>query len=278
MQKLRAIFGGFSPIAITALVSVLLLCTVSVARVVGSLSPAPEVTSTVADAAETTLEQVPEDTPEWQQEALLLGLTSDTDAPFATTTDHLSMIGPMIMGEIVGSYAAIRQGGEYSKQDLQTAGQKIAQYMKAVVSYQAFENTDFKTTDDTSTERVRAYRDQLQLALAPLTTIPGAEYEIYAKYDQSNDTKYLQQLKDAANAYRTAAESASTISVPRDAVNFHRDILNSLRAFSSVLDGLASHADDPFASIALMNTYTEKEQGIYDSYNRMRAYYANKSL
>jgi hypothetical protein len=276
VQKLRAIFGGFSPIAITALVSILLLCTVLLARAVSMLTP--DVAPPVAAASEELAPESIEPTPEWQQEALLLGLSDGTDALAATSTDHLSMIGPMIMGEIVGSYAAIRERGNYTKQDLQAAAQKIAQYMKAVVSYDTFDNGDFRTTDDTSTERVRAYRDSLQQTLAPLSTIPGAEYEIYAKYDQTNDPEYLAQLKNAANLYRTAADNASAISVPSDAVNFHRDVLNSLRAFSSVLDGLVDHADDPFASIALMNTYTEKEQAIYDSYNRMRTYYAHKNL
>ncbi len=276
MQKLRAIFSDASPIAITALISVLLLTSVTVARTVAYFHPDSAPATVVA--TEQSQEPAPEQTPEWQQQALLLGLTSETDANAATSTDHLSMIGPMIMGELIGSYNAVRANGDYTKDDLRRAAEKIAPYVKAAVSYEAFQNSDFVTTADASTERVRVYRDELQKVLEPLASIPGAEYEIYGRYVETSDEKYLTQLKDAADTYRSVAQNASMIPIPSDAVNYHREVLNSLRAFSSVLDGLADHADDPYASIALLRTYNEKEKEIYDSYNRMRSYYAKKAL
>ena len=131
---------------------------------------------------------------------------------------------------------------------------------------------------DSSIDRVRSYRDDLQAALKPLSSIPSAEYVIYGHYVETSDPVYIQQLKDAAEAYRVSANNASRIVVPRDAINYHRDMLNSLRAFASVLDGLASHGDDPFASVALLRTYNEKEKGIFDAFDRMRAYYGKKEL
>lgn len=273
MQKLRAVLGGFSPIAVTALLSVLVLGGVSIARVVTMLRP-PVVEKNIAEAAAPE----PVNSAAWKQEMLLLGLSTDTDGDAATTTDHLAMIGPMIVGEILGSYDEIRANGDYTKDDLRNAAAKISVYMKAAVSYDAFENSDFTTDADVSTERVSIYRDELVRALAPIDRIPGAEYEIYGSYVETSDPKYLQQLKDASSAYRTAAESASHIKIPSDAINYHRELLNSLRAFSSVLEGLSDHANDPFASVALLRTYNEKEKEIKDSYARMRSYYTKKSL
>ncbi|MBP9757940.1 MAG: hypothetical protein KBD06_05035 [Candidatus Pacebacteria bacterium] len=277
MQKLRAVFGGFSPIAITAMLSVALLISVTTARVVIALRPASAETVPTALAALTASSS--EEILFAQQQMLLLGESDLTDMRATSTTDHLSLIGPMIAAEILGTYAQIRDSGEeYTKEDLRSAAAKIAEHMKAVVAYAPFDNSDFKTDSDSSTERVRSYRDDMVNALKPLSSIPSAEYVIYGHYVETSDPIYIQQLKDAAESYRQSANNAALIVVPRDAVNYHRDLLNSLRAFASVLDGLASHGDDPFASVALLRTYNDKEKGIYDAFDNMRAYYGKKEL
>lgn len=275
VQKLRAIFGGFSPIAVTALLSVIILGSVAIARTVAVLfPPAVQIASAEASAATST----PAVSPDALQELLLLGLATSTDAAAAAGTDHLSMIGPMVVGQILGTYNALRESGAYTTDDLRDAATEIAESMKAAVSYEPFENDDFKTSSDVSAERARSYRDDLQRTLAPLSAIPGAEYEIYGRYVETHDQTYLLQLKDAAHTYRTVANSAAALTIPRDAITEHRDLLNALRAFSSVLDGLTDHADDPYASVALLRTYTEKEQVLYEAFNHMRSYYAKKEL
>ena len=223
VQKLRAIFGGFSPIAVTALLSIVLLVSVTAVRVTLALRPAApqtpgaEVAAAGSPATGTDLDSFD------QQSMILLGQTDATDMDATTTTDHLSLIGPMIASEMLGSYARIRENGDdYTKEDLRNAAAKIAEHMKAAVAYDAFENTDFATDPDSSTGRVRTYRDELQTALKPLDAIPSAEYVIYGHYVETNDPKYLEQLKDAANAYRISADAASRVVVPRDALNYHR--------------------------------------------------------
>jgi hypothetical protein len=214
-----------------------------------------------------------------QQSMVLLGMSDSTDLDATTTNDHLSLIGPMIAGEMLGTYARILDSGQdYTKEDLREAAARIADRMKAAVAYDAFENSDFTVDPDSSTERVRVYRDQLQEAFKPLSSIPSAEYVIYGHYVETSDPKYLTQLRDAAAAYRASADAGAQIRVPQDAINYHRELLNSLRAFAAVLDGLVSHGDDPYASVALLRTYNEKEQGIYDSFDRMRSLFARKSL
>jgi hypothetical protein len=275
VQKLRAIIGGSSPIAATAFLSVLVLGGVSIARVVAHFNPAVAPIVTAA-AQETSV--TPELTVDQLQEMILLGLTDASDAPSATSTDHLAMIGPMVLGEIYGSYAALRESGDYTKEDLQAAAEQIAVSLKAAVAYDAFESTDFTADRDTSTARVRTYRDELLTALEPVSSVPEAEYVILGRYMETQDATYLAQLKEAARAYRAAAERASIIAVPKDAVELHRDTLNALQAFASVLDGISDHANDPFASIALLRTYAEKEAAIRTAYDHMRSYYVSKAL
>lgn len=260
----------------TAFLSVLILGGVSLSRAVAYFHPPADAVVAVAPAEDA--DDTPELTAEMLQEMILLGLTDASDAPAATSSDHLALIGPMVLGEIYGAYSALRETGDYTNEDLQAAAEQIAITLKAAVAYDTFENSDFTTDSDTSPARVRIYRDQLLVALEPVESIPEAEYMILGRYTETRDTKYLTQLRDAAAAYRAAAERGAIIAVPKDAVDTHRDILNALRAFASVLDGMAGHADDPFASIALLRSYTEKESGIRDAYERMRSYYASKAI
>ncbi len=276
MQKLRLLFSGLSPIAVTALLSVLVLAGVSIVRVITIMRP--PATPVVATAAAEAASSDPEVTADWVQELMLLGLIDASDAPAATSTDHLAMIGPMIMGEIYGSYSALKERGNYTKDDLQAAAARISESMKAAIAYEAFKTSDFTIDSDTSQKRVGAYRDELLVALAPISSIQEAEYVTLSRYVETKDPAYLSQLKDAARAYQAATERASIIIVPKDAVTYHRDVLNALRGFSAVLDGMTDHAEDPFASVALLRAYAEKEQGIKASYDQLRAYYANKAL
>ncbi len=260
----------------TALVSVLVLGGVSITRVI--LAFRPPVTPVVAVASAEAATDTEQLTAAWLQEMMLLGLTDVSDAPAATSSDHLAMIGPMVMGEIYGSYAAIRETGNYTKEDLQAAAEKISQSLKAAVAYDAFSAADFTTDSDTSKARVQKYRDELLVALEPISSIKEAEYVTLSRYTDSHDEAYLTQLKDAAAAYRAATERASIMIVPKDVVSEHRDVLNALRSFGAVLDGLTSYANDPFASIALLRTYAEKEQAIKNAYDALREYYADKGL
>lgn len=252
---------------------------VGAVRITLALRPTPTIEPKVASPS--TIGDAPVDDYDSfdQQSMMLLGMTGMSEMDATTTTDHLALIGPMVASEILGTYARIRERGDnYTNEDLQAAGEKIAKHMKAIVAYDAFENDDFTTGDDTTSAGVRVYRDNLVAALKPIDAIGSAEYVIYGHYMETSDPKYLKQLQDASAAYRAATDAASKITVPRDAVNYHRDLLNSLRAFGSVLDGLVTHGEDPFASAALLRTYTEKEQQIADAYNRMRAYYAKKEI
>jgi hypothetical protein len=121
------------------------------------------------------------------------------------------------------------------------------------------------------------YRDDLRTALAPLLKNTGSELEIYGKYIETSDPSYLEQLSAAAVNYRAAADNAAAVTVPNDAVNYHKDILNAMEEFAATLDQMAAHATDPLASAALLRTYNQAESDMYTSFNSLSLYYSQKT-
>ncbi len=272
MPTLRSVTGFSSPITITATLSIVLLVGVVGFRVYSVLHP--EVAE-VPNENRLSAEGIPD---EWRAELAKLGIVSDSPTTGSSTTDEISLIGPIIATQLLNSYEEIKAKGDYTQEDLRKAAEEIAVYMKADVTYKRYEAADFVTVADSSAERVRVYRDELQSILAPLSSIESAEYVIYARYEETKDPTYLVKLASAAEMYRTVAQAAADITVPRDAINPHTDLVNALQGFAAVLQGLSEHGDDPFASVALLRTYNEKEAGIYASFNGMRSYYGRKAI
>jgi len=214
---------------------------------------------------------------DWQQELVLLGLATTTSAPRATTTDHIAMIGPMVVAELVGRYAGLVDGGVYSPQTLQEAATTVSSHLRAVLAHKTYGAEEIKTDENVSYERMLQYRSDLREALLPLLQNTGSELEIYGKFVETGDPSYLAQLSAAAENYRRAAENAARITIPRDAMNYHLDILNAMQKFGATLDALSRHSDDALASAALLRTFNESEERMYRSFNALSAYYSQKS-
>ncbi len=271
--KLRLILSGSSPIARTALISLAALFIVGVSVLVGERSQStPPVSSAAAAAGPASLSA------EEQQQLLLLGFLQETDPSAPFSTDPISLIGPNITGQLFGKYASLREGGAYSKDDLRAAGEEIAKNVKAAVTHATYRASDFTIDTDVSPERVKRYQQELLTALDPINRIPSAEYEMYGRYIEDQDPAHLRSLEEAADTYRSAVSAAAKISVPLEAAETHAMTLNALLGFASTIEALAKHADDPFASIALLRTYTEKEGDIRESYTLLKMFYDSKLI
>lgn len=205
----------------------------------------------------------------------------DTAFPFtagegATSTDPLTSIGPAVMAHIESAYEQLQQAGVYSTSTAELVGQNLAPYVAAGVQYNAFTATDLKTDSDTSYARMLRYRDDLRTSLAPLLKNTQPEYEIFAYYVDTRDASYLRKLQGVAEDYRAAAAATAKVVVPKDAVSYHVAILNAMEQFAATLDALASHADDPFASVALLRGYNRAESDMLYSFNSLTTYYKTK--
>ena len=120
------------------------------------------------------------------------------------------------------------------------------------------------------------YRSDLQVSLAPLLKNSLPELTIFGMYTSTKDTKYLTQLKTIAQNYRDAAVATSKVVVPADAIPYQIDILNAMQEFGATLDQLTAHVDDPITTAALLRSYNQAEQDMFNSFNSLTTYYASK--
>lgn len=202
--------------------------------------------------------------------------STSSESAVVEDPDGLSNIAENVSGALLGSYAALAEGGTYTPEEGEKIAEDIAASLKASVSYPMYSAADLKTDSDTSYERMLAYRSDLRIALEPLLKNPGYELGIFANYIESREVRYLEELHATAANYRLAVEGAANIVVPVDASAEHVAILNALSEFGTIVDRLARYADDAFASAALLRTYQSSESNLLVSFNKLTEYYRSK--
>lgn len=257
----RTICGsaGFSPIFITAALSVLVLLAAIGWEVDRTIS-AQGGTPTAARAQQAA------DAPAYAQ----------LDPQTATSADPLDTLGPTVMQTLSESYAQLRNSGTYSSSTAVAIGTSLAPYLVAGAPYPAITVDDVRTDPDTSYQGMLRYRTDLRSSLAPLLNNTEPEYEIFAYYIQTKDASYLRKLRNVAEDYRAAASSTSLVVAPKDAASYHAAIVNAMQEFAATLDALAAHADDPYASAALLSGYNKAESTMLTSFNSLTTYYKSK--
>lgn len=212
----------------------------------------------------------------FQQELMLLGLATTSDPSASSDTDPSAMIGPVVVAQLIGQYAGLVETGTYTPEKGATAAGSIAPYVRAAISYKTYNAADIRTDVDTSYERMLRYRADLRDALAPLLQNTQQEFELYAKYVETSDPSYLDELSAAALNYRAAASNTASLVVPRDALNYHLDILNAMALFAATIEEMSDETADPFASAALLRSYNTAEQKMFVSFDSLSNYYGQK--
>jgi len=213
----------------------------------------------------------------WQQEMTILGIPANADPAATSSDDSIALIGPMVSAELAGEYAGLTAQGIFSTSTAQAAADQIAPNIRAVITYKTFAASDISVDSNTTYQRMLTYRADLRDSLAPLLKNTDAEFAIYGSYVETGDPSYLAQLSAAAQNYRTAADLTAKVVVPRDAVSYHVAILNAMEEFAAVLDAMTTHSADPVASAALLRSYDQAEQDMFDSFNALTTYYSSKT-
>lgn len=205
-------------------------------------------------------------------------LSSDPSATSSTPflESSTTPIGSAVLDGLVDKYFSLQQQGLYTPEVAAKTAEKMAQDLQAPLSFHTYKAEDIQTTSDTSYARMLAYRNDLQLSLAPLLKNTEAEYEVFAYYVSTKDRKNLEKLHAAAENYRTAAQATAHVIPPKDALPPHLAVLNSLEEFAAALDALAANADDPFAAVVLLRTYNQAEADVLTSFASLAKYYREK--
>ncbi len=235
------------------------------------VQPAVAEVDTVSGAA------IPATDASWQQELVLLGLATTSETSNASGEDPIAMIGPIVVAQLVGQYAGLVESGTYSEAAGDAVAESIARNVKAVISYKTYTSADVRTDTDISYNRMLEYRSDLRDALAPLLENTESELDIFARYVETSDEAHLKTLAEAAANYDKALTNAAAVVAPRDAINYHLDVLNALSLFDATLDAMAGNTLDEFATVALLRSYNTAEQKMFYAFDALGNYYGQKT-
>ena len=263
---------GVFHIGVLAALSSIVLVGISVSRAYHFAMNGNQISAVrVADSALNEKASTPYTSIDWQAPREGVESSSSVNDP-----DGISNIEDNVSRALLGSYATLSDTGFYTPQDGEKIANDIASSLRANVSYKTFVASDLSVDNDTSYDRMLKYRGDLRIALEPLLGNPGYELSLFANYVESHDPSYLDKLKKAAENYEAALENAAKLSVPKDAVTPHTAVLNALSKFGTIVRRLSEHADDAFASAALLQTYNASESNLLTSFNSLAMYYRTK--
>lgn len=208
----------------------------------------------------------------WREELMRIGAvasSSATTTPSESLTEH-------VFTTLLDSYEALREGVTPGV-DIVSVAQRIGENARVPILLHTISAQDIATDADTSYERMLRYRADLRIATEPLLQNQEAEFSVFARYVETGNEMYLDEMRDIASRYEEAARRAKAMEVPEDAVLYHVDIVNALNEFAAVLDTMARFANDPIASISLLRAYNTAEQHMFTSFDALSIYYANKT-
>ena len=269
------------PIQAAAALSVTVLVGIVIWQVGQALTNGNTVSAVNRTASETSERAgTPYGSVNWQAplEAALLTGQAPSSGNTEEGEDGIGNIAENVLGALVGSYSALAETGSYTPEEGEKIAGGIAESLRANVSYASYSEADVQIDEDTSYKRMLAYRSDLREALEPLLKNPGYELRIFANYIETRDTKHIAQLKEASQNYGDAVEHAAKVVVPKDAVSYHVGILNALSEFGATIKAMTEHADDAFASAALLRTYNSAELKLFTSFNALASYEKQKPI
>jgi hypothetical protein len=190
----------------------------------------------------------------------------------SSEANDISSIGPSVVGQLAANYFALQSQGMYTPELGKQIAAEMAPHVRTDVPFHTYSVADIKIKIDKSDMGINKYHNDMRTALAPLSKNKRLELEIYAMYVDTQDTKYLDQLRTAAINYRLAADATAKVLVPQDARSYHIALLNALQEFASVLDAMADNAEDPITSAALLRSYNQAEENIFASFGSLITY------
>jgi hypothetical protein len=225
-------------------------------------------------------------TPVAQNTQVAAGNNSDfTDDPLVelaanangNSFDGVTPLGAQVLAQTIVAFDRAVQQSSSTEAGI-AAVKNLGEQIRLPLEYRSYSVSDIATVSDTSKDRMLSYRADLRVALEPLLLNKEYELDIFARFVESNDTKYLSDLRIVSQNYRQAIARMEKVVAPTDAAFYHASILTALSEFSVTLDALADNATDPLASAALLRNFVGAQNAIVTSFDAIGKYAYQKLL
>lgn len=225
-------------------------------------------------------------TPVVQNTQVAAGNNSDfTDDPLVelaanangNSFDGVTPLGAQVLAQTIVAFDRAVQQSSSTEAGI-AAVKNLGAQIQLPLDYHSYSVGDIKTVSDTSKDRMLSYRADLRVALEPLLLNKEYELDIFAKFVESKDAKYLSDLRVVSQNYRQAIARMENVVAPADAAFYHASILTALSEFSATLDALADNATDPLASAALLRNFVGAQNDVVTSFDAIGKYAYQKLL
>ncbi len=212
-----------------------------------------------------TIDTLWQDTDNASQENSLTGTT-----PSLTETDILTR-------NLISPYVEQVENDTYTK----SSGKKIVDEITEQIftlDYDPLNLTDILITNDLSKSSTLQYKNNLYKAMQPLFGLDEYELTIYARAVQNNSKGDFDSLSMLADVYSKVSDEILTITAPEDVSSVHLAVINSLYKFSTVLQDMSKGFNDPAASLSGTGNFTQAEESLTQSFNRLKTYFTLKDI
>lgn len=251
-HNVRPLFGGLSPVAISAVFSVIaLVVVIGISLEQTVVKKNTDLTAATSAADINNAQNGQGDSSDLSD---LNGFGALGNGSKSSAAQDVASIGPNVVGQMTAHYMAMQQGGTYTPESAAQVANDMAPNVKATVPHKMYTTSDIKTTPDTSYQRMLDYRGDMRTALAPLLKNSTPEISLYGLYAQTKSVEYLTKLQTIIKNYSDAADASVHVIVPQDALLNHIAALNAMQEFGSTLDSMVSNVDDPVTSVALLRS------------------------
>ena len=193
-----------------------------------------------------------------------------------TATNTLPKLDKTALAMIFANYGILKKQGGFSSSTADALGVQVAEAIKPNIYFEPLTARSLNIVQDTSYNRMIAYRTDLQTAFKPLLENKESEISIIGSYEQSKSASDLDKLRDVAANYDAAASAAAKVAVPSDAVTYHLAVINSLREFSATLNAFSDYATNSITSAAVLMSYNQAEQNVTSSFSALAKYFTTK--
>jgi len=153
-----------------------------------------------------------------------------------------------------------------------------------IQSFPHYTNTDISTENTINRETIKRYSSSITRAF--YSHLPkhstDDEYALFKKAQQATTPEarqlYSNQLQIAGDRYRNILHDLLEIPVPRDAIEKHLALINSLSLIITRIEGMQNLYTEPVRAIIDAGAYRGQIPALVRSYNALGAYFENHNV
>lgn len=203
---------------------------------------------------------------------------STTTASTTESGDPVTTLGTSLINSLASGYSSLKEYNVYSPEEAEKLATTLAANFKAPNIATAHTINELTIDPDTSGARILEYRSDMRAALAGLVDLEAEpEFSLFARFIQTNDQKWLDELGAAAAKYRAAESNLMKVHVPDTAAYLHLRAANATGTYAQTLERLVRFARDPLATMALLRTYNESEREYLLAFDALAKFYAENT-